>query len=251
MPKGGLRSAFFCLLGVSTGLCCQGQTTAQMPRDYRGVNIQVGGIFVTPVPNAPFSATVDIVSKEKLPDGSFDVRTSVAHIARDARGRIYNERRALVPASYKGDPALLSALIYDPETRTSVFLNPFDHLARLRVLPQPRTTQPGVPLLGPHVGATLTKQDDLGEQTIDTTVLRGTRKIWTVPAAISTTGKTVDIVDQYWYSPDLSIYLIIQHNDPRTGEQIVAVKNVKRGAPDESLFTVPTRYRTVDETPEP
>jgi hypothetical protein len=252
MPKGRLRVALICCVGVLAASAAHGQNAAApMPRDYRGVDVRVGGIFVTPVPNAPFSATVDIVSKEKLPDGSFDIRTSVAHIARDASGRIYNERRALVPATYKGDPILLSALIYDPSTRTSTFLDPFDHLARQRVLPQARPTEPAVPLLGPHAGAALTKQDDLGEQTIGTTLLRGTKKVWTVPATASGTGKTVDIVDQYWYSPDLSIYLIIQHDDPRTGEQIVAVKDVTRGEPDTALFAVPARYRIVDETPAP
>jgi hypothetical protein len=252
MPDGRLRIALLCLLGFTGAVSAVGQTgSPPMPRDYRGVDIRVGGVFVTPVPNAQFSATVDIVSKEKLPDGSFNIRTSVAHIARDAAGRIYNERRALVPSAYKGDPILLSALIYDPATRTSTFLNPSDHLARQRVLPQPRPTEPVIPLLGPHAGAAFTKQEDLGEQTVGTTLLRGTRKVWTVPAASSGTGKEVEIVDQYWYSPDLSIYLIIQHDDPRTGEQIVAVKDVTRSAPDPSLFVVPARYRIVDETPEP
>src|SRR6201993_815922 len=56
------------------------------------------------------------------------------------------------------------------------------------------------------------------------------------PAVASGSGKPVEIVDQYWYSPDLSVYLIMQHDDPRTGEQIVAVKEISRTAPDESLF---------------
>jgi hypothetical protein len=252
MPKGGLLFALICSLVVPAVSPIYGQNAgAPMPHDYRGVDVRVGGIFVTPVPNAPFSATVDIVSKEKLPDGSLNIRTSVAHIARDNGGRIYNERRELVSPEYKGDPMLLSALIYDPATRTSTFLNPFDHLARQRVLPQPRPTQAEVPLLGSHAGGALSKQEDLGEQTLGNTVMKGIKKVWTVSAAASGTGKPVEIVDQYWYSPDLSIYLVIQHDDPRTGEQIVAVKDVSRAAPDESLFTVPARYRVVDETPEP
>jgi len=52
------------------------QNQQEMPRDYRGVQIIVPGIFVTPVPNAPFSATVDILSHEALPDGSVDTRTT-------------------------------------------------------------------------------------------------------------------------------------------------------------------------------
>jgi hypothetical protein len=55
----------------------------------------------------------------------------------------------------------------------------------------------------------------------------------------------------YWYSPDLSVYLIVQHDDPRTGEQIVAVKDVERADPDVSAFAVPARYRIVDENPAP
>ncbi|QNI32915.1 hypothetical protein H7849_02675 [Alloacidobacterium dinghuense] len=251
MPKGGLRIAFFCMLVVSTVSVCYAQATATMPPDYRGVSVRIPGVFVTPVPDAPFSATVEIVSKQKLEAGSFNIRTTTNHVARDAAGRIYNERRQLVSTSFKGDPILLSAHIYDPATRTSTYLDPFSHLARQSVLRQPQTTAARIPVLGPHAGAALTTEQDLGEQTIGTTLLRGTKKVWTVPATASGTGKAVEIVDQYWYSPELSVYLIVQHDDPRTGEQIVAVKDVSRGVTDESLFAVPSRYRVVDETPEP
>ncbi len=249
MRQNGLRIAVLCLLSLSAGSHGYGQ--AQMPPDYRGVSVRIPGIFVTPVPNAPFSAAVEIISKQKMEDGTFNIRTTTNHIARDAAGRIYNERRQMVSTAFKGEPILLSAHIYDPATRTSVFLDPFTHLARLSVLPHPQPVEAGVPVLGPHAGAALTAQQDMGEQTIGTTVLRGTKKIWTVPATASGTGKAIEIVDQYWFSPELSVYLITQHDDPRTGEQIVAVKDVNRAAPDESLFTVPARYRVVDETPEP
>jgi hypothetical protein len=118
-------------------------------------------------------------------------------------------------------------------------------------LPQSRPAEPEVTLLGPHAYGVLSKQEDLGEQTLGNTLLKGTKKVWTVPATASGTGRPVDIVDQYWYAPELSIYLIIQHDDPRTGEQIVAVKDINRNAPDESIFAVPARYKVVDETPAP
>jgi hypothetical protein len=89
------------------------QNQQQMPRDYRGVQTIIPGIFVTPVPNAPFSATVDILSHENLPDGSVNTSTTIAHIARSSSGRIYNERRQIVPTNYNGEPPLLSAHIYD------------------------------------------------------------------------------------------------------------------------------------------
>ncbi len=68
---------------------------------------------------------------------------------------------------------------------------------------------------------------------------------------MSSTGHDVVIVDEYWYSPDLSIYMIIKHNDPRTGEQIVAVSGVDRHEPNASVFAIPSTYKIVDETPPP
>jgi hypothetical protein len=59
-----------------------------MPPDYRGVQIFVPGIFLTPIPNAPFSASVEIISHQKLPDGTENVRTTTNHIALDSAGRI-------------------------------------------------------------------------------------------------------------------------------------------------------------------
>ena len=221
-----------------------------MPRDYRGVNVQVPGIFVTPVPNAPFSAKVDIVSQQKLPDGTVEVRTTTDHIARQSSGRIYNERRQMVPSTYKGDPLLLSSLIYDPATRLSIFLNPFTHLAHERVLPKALTAPAGsIPSHDANVSNPFLKEEELGTQYVGSVALRGIRKSRTVPANQSGTGQQLVIVDEYWYSPDLSIYMIIKHNDPRTGEQIVAVSEVSREEPQASLFEVPARYRVVDETP--
>src|ERR1700744_4894691 len=228
MFKDGLRFAFFLFLSMAASICYGQAASAPMPPDYGGVNVRIAGVFVTPVANAPFSATVDIVSKQKLPDGSLNIRTSVAHIARDSSGRIYNERRVLVSPAFQGEPTLLSAHIYDPTTHLNTFLDPFSHLARQSIFTGSRQIAAIDPTLGPHGGGVLTKQESLGEQTVGNTLLRGTKKIWPVPPAMSGTGSAVEIVDQYWYSPDLSVYLIVQHDDPRTGEQIVAVKDVNR-----------------------
>ncbi len=57
--------------------------------------------------------------------------------------------------------------------------------------------------------------------------LKGIRKQRTVPAEMSGTGKPVVITDDYWYSPELAIYMTIRHDDPRTGEQLVAVTHVQ------------------------
>jgi hypothetical protein len=219
-----------------------------MPRDYRGVQTRIGGIFVTPIANAPFSADVEIVSHIRLPDGSEHVVTTINHIARMSSGRIYNERRRMVPAGYKGTPRLLSALIYDPSSRQSIFMNPYLHLAREVTLRAPETA-PGAqrpPAQQPKLpGVT---ESDLGTQMLDGVELQGIRKQRTVSAEMSGTGKPVVITDDYWYSPDLAIYMTIRHDDPRTGEQLVAVTHVERAEPPAEMFIVPPEYKVVDET---
>ncbi|WP_124847029.1 hypothetical protein [Acidipila sp. EB88] len=247
MPRSLLLLSFV----YTTTVLAPAQSTPHMPPDYRGVLQRASGIFVTPVPGAPFTATVDLVSRHVLPDSQQDVSTTLAHIARDGSGRIYNERRAMVASLPKDqDPPLLSALIYDPTNHLSTFLNPQTHLAHQQTLVREAwKTDP--PNLGSHDGGVLTSQADLGNQFIRATQLQGTRKVWTVPATDSGTGQPVTITDEYWYAPALSIYLILKHNDPRTGEQIVAVQQVVAGEPDPATFQVPARFRIVDETPAP
>ncbi len=225
------------------------QTSGQlMPRDYRGVQTNIGGIFVTPIPNFPFTADVEIVSHVPMPDGSEHVVTTTNHIARTSSGRIYNERRALRPAGLQGTPMLLSAHIYDPSSRQSIMINPNLHLAREVTLraPEPTPTASLPPQQQPKLpGVTET---DLGSQQMNGLELKGIRKQRTVPAEMSGTGKPVVITDDYWYSPELAIYVTIRHDDPRTGEQLVAVTHVQRAEPSAETFVVPPEYKVVDET---
>jgi hypothetical protein len=225
------------------------QNQQEMPRDYRGVQITVPGIFVTPVPNAPFSATIDILSHENLPDGSINTRTTTARIARSSSGRIYNERRQLVPTSFKGEPQLLSAHIYDPSSRLNIFYNPFQRIARESIYDGPPAAPPNTVPTHTPTNNPYFKQEDIGTQPLGSLTLTGIRKTHIIPAAMSSTGKEIAIVDEYWYSPDLSIYMIIKHNDPRTGEQLVAVSKVERHEPAASVFAIPANYKIVDENP--
>ena len=222
------------------------QPGAQMPPDYRGPQVRIQGIFVTPVPGAPFTAKVEILSTQILPSGVSVTRTTTNDIARDSRGRIYNERRQLVPTTFKGDPPLLEAHIYDPSTRVSVFTNPYTRLARQTTLPAQRavpTTQ--------RLYTANKQEEDLGTQYVDGVPMNGVRKTRLIPAESSNTGKPVTISDEYWYSPDLSIYMLVKHEDIRTGTQFVAISHVERHEPDPARFLFPSSYKVVDETPVP
>jgi hypothetical protein len=143
---------------------------------------------------------------------------------------------------------LLSAHIYDPSSRQSIMINPGLHLAREVTLraPEPTPTASLPPQQQPKLpGVTET---DLGSQQMNGLELKGIRKQRTIPADMSGTGKPVVITDDYWYSPELAIYMTIRHDDPRTGEQLVAVTHVERHEPSAETFVVPPEYKVVDET---
>ena len=237
-------------LFVITLICgAQSPTAPRMPPDYRGPQIYVPGIFVTPTSGAAFTATVEIVSHQLLPDGTENVRTTVNHIARDSAGRIYNERRALVPTTFKGEPRLLSAHIYDPNSGQNIFYEPMSRIARQTILVQPPVAPPNSVPPKNRPDDPAFKELDLGDQSIDGTTLHGIEKQHILDANSSGTGKPVTVTDDYWYSSDLAVYLIIKHNDPRTGEQIVAVTHIDRHEPESTRFIVPDTYKVVDETP--
>ncbi len=156
---------------------------ASMPRDYRGAGVRIPGIFVTPVPNAPFSAEVEIVSHDKLPDGTEHVVSTRSHIARGSSGIIHNERRRLMPASFAGEPRLLEVHLYDPSSRKSTFFIPETHLARETILPVPPAAprdQRSPSKQSPPSSDTV--ETSLGTQFLDGVELRGIRKTRVVTA---------------------------------------------------------------------
>jgi hypothetical protein len=188
------------------------------PPPYRGVTALVDGIFVTPVPSAPLTAVVEVDSTQVLADGSTLVRKSIANIARDSEGRIYNERRQLVSPSYAGQPPVLSFHIFDPETRLSIFVNPATRVARQFTLSAP------TPVAGHNPDSLYASHkppangEDLGTQVMENVLAHGIRVSRTVPAATSGTGKPVTVTDEYWYSDELHLNMLVKHDDPRTGQ---------------------------------
>ena len=241
-------SSSLVLLALAGGSAVRGQsagvTTATMPPQYGGVQTSVSGVFVTPIPNLPLTATVDLSSMRILPDGSTELRKTENHIARASNGSIYNERRMMVGVSVQGLPRLLSSHVYDPQTRVSITWNPHSDVAQSITLSARQLTE-RKPFTVPMAGATDT---DLGESTMGGVTVHGMRRTRTLHGELSTTAKPVVITDEYWYSQDLHLIMLEKHDDPRTGEQIVTVLNVQRAEPPVQLFAPPSGYRVVDVT---
>ncbi len=233
------RVGFLSLIVLTTTLTTAAQQVREQPPLYSGPNVEVPGVFVPPVSGVPFTAAVMIHSSQLLPDGSTETRVSQATIARDSRGRILNERRALMPEGFKGMPPLLSSHIFDPATRISYFMNPMTMIAREMPVSAPRNASN-------NSGG---KSEDLGYSSLNGMQAKGTRISREIPAAFSGTGKDVTVTDEIWYSEELHLNLLEEHTDVRGGKQTVAILSIKRDEPSPALFEVPAGYKIVDLTP--
>jgi len=205
-------------------------------------------IFVTPVPNAPFSGVVDVERSRIQRDGSIVNFKTIRDIGRDGRGRIHNESRALVSASSTEAPPLLRIHLYDPQTRISTYLNPPARIFWTETVSHPPSTVPPAVRYGSPTGNGLpqnefTKEEDLGIHELEGLPVHGIRESQIIPDEQSGTGKEIVVADEYWYSEDLRINLMIRHSDPRTGTVTMTVTQVTRTEPDSAFFEIPDGYK--------
>lgn len=211
------------------------------------------GIFVTPVSGQPFSATVTIEVKRELRDGSFWQRVATSLIARDSQGQIHNEAHAFVPLGLDRKSTLMSVHIYDPRTRLSTFLNPNTHIARQSTLArEPATAPPAnwAQMDQRFRPSTNVQLEDLGTQTMEGFYVHGYRRTNTYDAQSTGTGRSIVVMDEYWYAEDIRLNLLEKHNDPRKGDFTTTVTQMDRTEPAGELFVVPAGFRIVDVTPQ-
>jgi len=209
--------------------------------------------FMTPVPNAPFTAVVTTERTIVHKDGSVTQLKSTREVARDTRGRIHNELRALVPVSSGDAPELLNVHLYDPQTRISTEINVRTKTFWTRTMNHPPSTEPpSIRFAAPDGNAPpseFTKQEDLGTREIEGVQARGMRQTQTVTD--ENDGKEVVITDEYWYSQDLRVNLMMKHSDPRHGTTTMTIAQVNRTEPDPAFFEVPEGYTRPGALPEP
>jgi len=211
-----------------------------------GAFAQRAGIFVTPVPNAPFRGVVQVKRSVAEKNGTIVKLKTMRVIARDSAGRIHTEMRQLLPVWSSAAPVILSVRIYDPQTRVSTMLYPKYRMYRSMVVNRPPSTDPPGQLDATTAGASLTpsqftKLEDLGTREMDGFEVHGARETQTLPA--SGGGQPVTVTDEYWYSDYLHINVVMKHSDPRTGSVTMALTKISQEEPDPALFSIPNGYK--------
>jgi TonB family protein len=227
------RASALLLFCLAPSISCSQEATSPASSDQQATVPRVAGVFVYPVPNAPFSGTVEIVFKQKLADGSVYVLKTINYIARDSHGRTRNENRKLVSSSYEQEPPITSVQIYDPVSSLDSRLDPDTLIAKQTMHAPPVPNAKSVPAPNANAPGSPVKQEDLGTRAFQQMILHGTRQ-----------SRSPNDVDEFWYSPDLSIFISRKHQDP-IWEQTINVTELDRAEPDPSKFIVPTNYKIV------
>jgi len=202
-------------------------------------------VFITPIPNVPFSAVVDVQRSIVGSDGSIASFHTVREIARDNQGRIHNEARPLVPASDATTPPVYRVHLYDPQTRISTMIVPGKRLFWTETVNHPPSTVPPSPRFGSATQQGLpqndfTREEDLGVREFGAVSAHGFRETQTIPGENG--GAETVVTDEYWYSDELRINLMVKHSDPRKGTVTLTVAQIQRTEPDASAFEIPDGY---------
>ena len=91
---------------------------------------------------------------------------------------------------------------------------------------------------------------DLPPREIDGIKATGQLRSYEIPAREVGNRNAIVVSDETWYAPELRITLSSKHSDPRTGDAVFRIENLKREEPAPALFVLPADY-TVKEIAAP
>ena len=222
---------------------CRAQTRGERPRPPDGgVQERLVSILIPAVPRAPFSATVSTESVRMLADGSRIALVNHRAIARDGAGRIFQERRLLVPPDGEHESVITQTEISDPVAHELYICKPAEHVCQLESYSPPLFA--GTPsAINPEEKKS---REDLGKQFIGGLEVAGTRETTVVDPGVIGNDSELHIIREYWYSPQLSINLSSKLQDPRIGTQDFELSGITLGEPDPRLFKVPPGSEVID-----
>ncbi|MFN8753982.1 MAG: hypothetical protein ACK5YB_00325 [Burkholderiales bacterium] len=87
---------------------------------------------------------------------------------------------------------------------------------------------------------------ELGTRDFDGVRADGKLRSYTIPANEIGNRNPITVSTETWTSPDLQITVYSIHSDPRSGDVIYRLNNVKRTEQAMSLFTIPDGYKVTD-----
>ena len=186
-------------------------------------------ILIPSLANAPFTGTVNTESIRQLADGTTITLKNHRAIARDTAGRIFQERRLLVPDDGRHESVVTQIEISDPVAHTLYICVPRERVCQLEQFSAPGFAPP------PSVGATPNQPGNLSRQDLGKQLLGGVETVGTLETAVIESGvigndSPIMVKREYWYSPQLGVNLISKRQDPRFGTQNFEVSDIVLGS---------------------
>jgi hypothetical protein len=213
------------------------------------------------VTNAPYTATAVTETTQVLGDGNKIVNKTSSSVGRDSQGRTRREttfnRLGLLQVD---SPKMV--FINDPTTHTQYILKSGEGTKVVHsegswsVKPEIielRTARAKALKEKVIVTSRMTAEDkqskdgedqqvkheDLGTQSIEGVSAEGKRETVTIPAGQIGNERAIEIISETWYSPELHTMVVRKHSDPRVGETVFRLTEIKRTEPDANLFQAP------------
>jgi hypothetical protein len=208
-------------------------------------------IVIPPKANAPFSLLLQTEWVRTLPDGGTITTENQRRIARDATGRIYQERWFLVPKNGKIKSEMTTIQIADPNAHTLYNCFMLDKKNQCVLSGYSPSTSAVYNFQGPSTGKLpddmgSTIHEDLGKQLVAGVETTGTRDSVIYNPNVFGNDRKVTIEREFWYSPKLGINLLSKRSDPRIGTQTFVAANLILSEPDPKLFDLPEGFKVVD-----
>jgi len=245
------RLLFSTLLLIPIAICSAQEKSAQPTLATHapdgGTVERFASIFISPKADAPFIATVNTEWIRHLPDGSLITLVNHRTIARDGKGRVYQERAYFVPNDGKHESRVTQIEIADPIINQVYICRTGEQVCHVRDFSLSGGPEFAAAAAPAKAGTPGVSVESLGVQYISGLETIGTRETHLLAAA--SYGNEAPILErkEFWYSPQLGINLITKREDPRfSSQQNFEVTNVRLGEPDASLFRPPAGNKIFD-----
>lgn len=224
---------------------------AQLQMRDGGVSQVLQSIYIPPLVNAPFTAIVHTEWTRPLSGGGNFTFVNQRRVARDSRGRIYEERWLLMPVGSEDKSRMNVIQIADPAAHT--LYNCFtlqtphrctlDTFAELPMTEYKPTPWPAGPL--PN-NAGMRTHENLGTRTIAGFETMGTRDTSNFNAGVMGSDQPFSSWREFWQAPQLGVNLSSELVNPLVGKQAFTLSDVSDEEPDSRLFDLPEGYTVVD-----
>ena len=247
-----MRSLLLVIFGFATATAAQQEWTPETQLD-GGVSQVLQSIYIPPIHDAPFTATVHTEWARPLMGGGSETEVNQRKVARDRDGRIYEERWFLVPKNSNVKSEMNVIQIYDVNKHTGydcfVLGRKHGKCELKDYAPAPRTPIAAKPGPLPN-NAGYRTHEELGVKDIEGIETVGTRDTTVLNPGVVGNDQPMTFMREFWHSQKLGINLISIVTDPRIGKQTFTLTDVSVTEVDPKYFQLPDGFAIDDQRKE-